>query len=92
MNEIMNSIPSTNDENVVESKSQFFISLKKYLIFPIKAGFYGFALVFSIILFLKLISFLFGINEVFKLDLMDVMLSSVGFFLMFLIYILKNFH
>ena len=92
MNEIMNSIPSTNDENVVESKSQFFISLKKYLIFPIKAGFYGFALVFSIILFLKLLSFLFGINEVFKLDLMDVMLSSVGFFLMFLIYILKNFH
>jgi len=92
MNEIMNSIPSTNDENVVESKSQFFISLKKYLIFPIKAGFYGFALVFSIILFLKLLSFLFGINEVFTLDLMDVMLSSVGFFLMFLIYILKNFH
>ena len=92
MNEIMNSIPSTNDENVVESKSQFFISLKKYLIFPIKAGFYGFALVFSIILFLKLISFLLGINEVFKLDLMDVMLSSVGFFLMFLIYILKSFH
>ncbi len=92
MNEIMNSIPSTNDENVVESKSQFLISLKKYLIFPIKAGFYGFALVFSIILFLKLLSFLFGINEVFTLDLMDVMLSSVGFFLMFLIYILKNFH
>jgi len=88
----MNSIPSTNDENVVESKSQFFISLKKYLIFPIKAGFYGFALVFSIILFLKLISFLLGINEVFKLDLIDVMISSVGFFLMFLIYILKNFH
>jgi len=88
----MNSIPSTNDENVVESKSQFLISLKKYLIFPIKAGFYGFALVFSIILFLKLLSFLFGINEVFTLDLMDVMLSSVGFFLMFLIYILKNFH
>jgi len=92
MNEIMNSIPSTNDENVVESKSQFLISLKKYLIFPIEAGFYGFALVFSIILFLKLLSFLFGINEVFTLDLMDVMLSSVGFFLMFLIYILKNFH
>lgn len=88
----MNSIPSTNDENVDESKSQFFISLKKYLIFPLKAGFYGFALVFSIILFLKLLSFLFGINEAFNLDLMDVMLSSVGFFLMFLIYALKNFH
>lgn len=88
----MNSIPSTNDEDIVEGKSQFFISLKKYLIFPIKAGFYGFSLVFSIILFLKLLTFLFGVNEVFNLDLMDVMLSSVGFFLMFLIYILKNFH
>lgn len=92
MREIMNSIPSTNDENVVENKSQFFISLKKYLLFPIKAGFYGFALVFSIILLLKLLSFIFGINDVFNLDLMDVMLSSVGFFLMFLIYVLKNFH
>lgn len=88
----MNSIPSTNDENILENKSRFFIGLKKYLIFPIKAGFYGFALVFSIILFLKLLSFLFGINEAFNLDLMDVMLSSVGFFLMFLIYALKNFH
>jgi hypothetical protein len=88
----MNSIPSTNDEDIDESKSQFFIGLKKYLIFPIKAGFYGFSLVFSIILFLKLLTFLFGINEVFNLDLMDVMLSSVGFVLMFLIYILKNFH
>lgn len=92
MSQIMNSIPSTNDEDIVEGKSQFLISLKKYLIFPIKAGFYGFSLVFSIILFLKLLTFLFGVNEVFNLDLMDVMLSSVGFFLMFLIYILKNFH
>jgi hypothetical protein len=49
-------------------------------------------LVFSVILVLKLLSFLFGINEAFNLDLMDVMLSSVGFFLMFLIYVLKNFH
>lgn len=88
----MNSIPSANDGDVVESKSQFFSSLKKYLIFPIKAGFYGFSLVFFIIFFLKLLSFLFGVNEAFNLDLMDVMLSSVGFFLMFLIYILKNFH
>jgi hypothetical protein len=88
----MNSIPSANTENVVENKSQFIIGLKKYLFFPIRAGLYGFTLVFSVILILKLLSFLFGINEAFNLDLMDVMLSSVGFFLMFLIYVLKNFH
>jgi hypothetical protein len=88
----MNSIPNANTENVVANKSQIIIGLKKYLIFPIRAGLYGFTLVFSVILVLKLLSFLFGINEAFNLDLMDVMLSSVGFFLMFLIYVLKNFH
>jgi len=92
MREVMNSISSTNDKKVVENKPLFIIGLKKYLIFPMRAGFYGFALVFSVILLLKLLSFLFGINEVFNLDIMDVMLSSVGFFLLFLIYILKNFH
>ena len=88
----MNSIPSTYDENIVENKSHFFISFKKYLIFPIEAGFYGFALVFSVILMLKLLSFLLGFNEVFNLEFIAVIFSSFGFFLMFLIDILKNLH
>ncbi len=88
----MNSIPNTERENIIESKSQFLSGLKKYIIFPIKAGLYGFTLVFIVILLVKLLSFLLGINEIFSLDLMDVMLSSVGFFFMFLIYILKYFH
>lgn len=88
----MNSIPNTERENIIESKSQFLSGLKKYIIFPIKAGLYGFTLVFTVILLVKLLSFLLGINEIFSLDLMDVMLSSVGFFFMFLIYILKYFH
>jgi hypothetical protein len=88
----MNSISSTNHKNVVENKSQFLISLKKYLISPIEAGFYGFALVFSVILTLKLLLFLFRINQVFNLEIMDIMLSSVGFFLMYLIDIRNNPH
>ena len=88
----MNSIQSTKNETIAEDKSQFLMALKKYLIAPFKAGFYGFTLVFSVILLLRLLSFLLGINDVFNLDLIDVILSSVGFFLLFLIYILKNFH
>ncbi len=88
----MDSIPNTERENIIETKSQFLSGLKKYIIFPIKAGLYGFTLVFTVILLVKLLSFLLGINEIFSLDLMDVMLSSVGFFFMFLIYILKYFH
>lgn len=80
-----------NPRSMVENKSEFFISLKKYLLFPIGAGFYGFALVSSVILMLKLLSFLWGFKEAFNLDLMDLMLSSLGFFLMFLIDILKRF-
>ena len=92
MKEFMNSIPNTENEKIVESKSQLSMGLKKYVMLPLKAGLYGFTLVFTVILLVKLLSFLLGINEVFNLDIMDVMLSSVGFFLLFLIYILKNFH
>lgn len=83
--------PTASTGNVVESKSQFIIGLKKYLLFPIEAGCYGFYLVFSVILVSKLICLLLGFNDGFNLDLMDVILSLVGFFLMFLIDILKHF-
>ena len=88
----MNSIPTIKEGEMIEVKSQFVLGLKKYIVRPIKAGLYGFTLVFIVIISVKLLSFLLGINEVFNLDLIDVMLSSVGFFFMSLIYILKNFH
>jgi len=88
----MNSISSANQENVVENKSQLFIRLAKYLTSPIVAGFYGFALVFSVNLILKLLSLLLGINKPFNLDFIDVMISSIGFLLMFLINIRRNLH
>ncbi len=92
MKEFMNSIQKHNNENIVESKPQLYIILKKYFILPLKEGLYGFTLVFAVILLVKLLSFLLGVNETFNFDLMDVMLSSVGFFFMFLIYFLKKIH
>lgn len=88
----MNSIPSTNDENIEGNKSQFLFGLTKYILRPVKSGLYGFTLVFVVILFVKVLSFTLGINTVFYLDLMDVLLASVGFFFMLLIHILKGFH
>ena len=88
----MNSISTVHNEKMVESKSQFLLALKRFIIIPIKAGLYGFSLVFFVIVVIKLLSFVIGTNEVFNLDVLDVMLSSLGFFFMFLIYILKNFH
>ena len=92
MKEYMNTLPCTNDEFVVESKSQYLISFKKYLVFPIVAGFKGFRLVFFIVISLKLLSFLLSSTGVFNLDLLDFMLAFTGFALMFLVNILKSFH
>jgi hypothetical protein len=92
MRDVMNSIPNNSNETIVKNKTQIYVLLKKYFILPLKEGLYGFALVFAVILFVKLLSFLLGINEVFNFDLMDIMLSSVGFFFMFLIYFLKKMH
>ncbi len=86
----MNSIPENNNSGVVENKSQLFYLLKKYVLLPLKEGLYGFLIVFGVIVLVKLLSFLLGINESFSFDLMDVLLSAVGFFFMFLVYFLKK--
>jgi hypothetical protein len=90
MSGIMNTLPKNNNNSVVENKSQLFFVLKKYVILPLKEGLYGFIMVFAVIVLVKLLSFLLGINESFNFDLMDVLLSAVGFFFMFLVYFLKK--
>jgi hypothetical protein len=88
----MNSISCTNDEYLVENKSQYLISFKKYLIMPIVAGFNGFCIIFSLVLVLKLLSFLLSSNAVFNLDLLDLMYGLTGFTLTFLVDFLKKLH
>lgn len=81
-----------NGGNLIENKRRIYSMLKKYFFYPLKDGLYGFSLVFAVIFFVKLLSFLLGLNESFNFDLMDVLLSSVGFFFMFLVYFLKKLH
>lgn len=88
----MTSISKNNSEHAVERKLNVYASIKKYFLLPLKEGLYGFILVLAVILFVKLLSFLLGINESFNFDIMDILLSSVGFFFMFLIYFLKKLH
>ena len=86
---------TTSNTNMVDpdqKKSIFFIHLKKYLLFPIEAGLYGFYLVFSVVLLLKLVTYMLGYHKAFHFDLLDFMLSIIGFFLMFLVDLLKNLH
>jgi len=90
MSEVMETIPKNREDNLVENKPQIMEVIKKYIILPLREGIYGFALVFAVILMVKLLSYVLNINETFELDFMDVLLALVGFLFMFLIYFLKK--
>jgi hypothetical protein len=83
---------NTNIKKVSEKKFQFVSSLKKYFLFPIESGLYGFYMVFTVVLLLKLVNYLLGINESFQVDHIDFLLSLVGFFLLFLDDLLRSLH
>lgn len=63
----------------------------KFIIKPTAAGLYGFSSFFLIILVSKYLGTLIGSVATFKVDISDVQLSFLGFFLVFLIDLLKNF-
>jgi hypothetical protein len=71
-------------------KSVHFNFLIKYILLPIRSGILGFATIFIVLIATKYFSFLLHREDTFSIDLNDVMLSSIGFFCLFLIYILKN--
>lgn len=72
----------------MEGKSSF---LQKYVIKPVCCGFGGFMLFLGLMALLKLLSSWLSPQNSFSIDSEDVLLSMVGFVLMFLIDFLKNF-
>lgn len=67
------------------------IMIWDYVINPIKSGIFGFSAFFSILLVTKLFSYWIGTYDEFAVDLDDVLLSVIGFILVFLIKFLENF-
>ncbi len=64
--------------------------VKKFLVEPFSNGLYGFALFFSVLLLTKLISVYLGVQDKFVVDFGDVILSLIGFVLLFLVKLLEN--
>ncbi len=67
-------------------KSFFFL----YVISPVKSGLAGFAAFFSILMITKALGYLLGTQPTFNIIFDDVLLSSIGFVLVFLIRFLEN--
>lgn len=65
--------------------------LNEHLIKPLKAGFLGFATILMIIFFINLLSYIIGTNEKFGMDVLDLLLAGVGFFLQLTGTLLKSF-
>jgi hypothetical protein len=65
--------------------------LTNHIIKPLKSGFLGFTTIMMIIFFINLISYMIGSNEKFGLDVLDLLLAGVGFFLQMTSTLLKSF-
>ena len=62
-----------------------------FVFYPVRAGLFGFALFFTILLFAKFFGYLSNSYNSFAIDVEDIALSALGFILVFLIRLLQNF-
>ncbi len=65
--------------------------MKSFFIRPCANGLCGFFLFFLLILFMKFLQQIFGAESVVTIEIEDILLSVIGFILLFLIAFLKNF-
>jgi|GEM_PF-813242 len=65
--------------------------LLKFIFYPIRAGLFGFAMFFTTIFVSKYIGYLVKNSPEFYIDINDVVLSLLGFVLLWLIKFLENF-
>lgn len=64
--------------------------LKDFIIYPSYAGLFGFAAFFTVLVLSKIIGYYIGVTHFFDVQIDDVVLSLVGFVLVFLIRILES--
>jgi hypothetical protein len=79
----------TKNESVLKNQNGGL--LRNYVLNPIKSGLFGFAAFFTILLVTKLFSYWIGTYSELVVDIDDVLLSIIGFILVFLIKFLENF-
>jgi len=72
-------------------KKNYKTFFKSFFLLPFINGLFGFTLFFTILFLTKSFSSWIGSIEVFTIDIEDVVLSSIGFILLFLIKFLENF-
>ncbi len=88
MNEVSSVQVKIQSKWTIDFKSPF---LLKYIFYPIRAGLFGFSLFFTTIFLSKYIGYIVKNSSQFIIDINDVILSLLGFILLWLIKLLENF-
>jgi hypothetical protein len=88
MNEISSVHGKVQSGLVINLKSPF---LLKYIFYPIRAGLFGFSLFFTTIFISKYLGYIVKNSPEFIIDISDVLLSLLGFILLWLIKFLESF-
>jgi len=89
MEEISSVQGKVHQESFINFKNPILLS---YLFYPIRAGLFGFALFFTTIFISKYIGYVVKSANEFYIDMNDVILSLLGFVLLWLLKFLENFN
>ena len=87
----MKELSANNMSEKKEKINRWTFSYKNHFLEPIKSGLFGFAIFITILIIVKLFSYLIGSYNYFAIEITDIELSLIGFVLMFLIGFLENF-
>lgn len=87
MKDVISTPAAKAEKGSVEFKS--FLSL--YVLHPLRGGLWGFLIFFVLLLMVKYLGYFIGSQNEFLVDETDLILSMVGFILVFLIRFLENF-
>jgi hypothetical protein len=68
-----------------QKKSIFYPTIKKFIIIPLTGGFFGYFTFLLVIVLTKYLGYLIGIRNSFYIDKADILLSLIGFFLIFVV-------
>ncbi|MGE5400245.1 MAG: hypothetical protein ACM3S2_07565 [Ignavibacteriales bacterium] len=82
---------STTETTAEDQDRKKLVNFRSYILNPIKGGIFGFATFFTLLLGIKYFSYFIGSQPKFYVDITDVILSLLGFLLVFLIKFLENF-
>lgn len=89
----MNSLTEVKTEAGLDSKkllhaernSKNILSVTRHMWSSLKAGIEGFAAIFGVIIVTDFLAYLFKFQETFSIDIIDILLSTLGFVCLFVI-------